>query len=763
MEKKERPDDYWKNYKYYKNEENKKLMLNNISKLSDDVIITLYKYNKIYLEDSLKNSLDNKIKILSLEIFNKSINNFDYQDYIEKEITIYNDTIKTKSNNKYDLVYRSRNLELNIFNNGFTNNIISKDKNNVIMIDYLLFNKNFLIKYDQVEWLFNYCRIRNLSKETLEANNFYCVDGWVYHSQLEFPEYKIYWDCQLLGLLEPTELVGYDFPNKLSNRKHAIEMYLLIGANCPDKLLNWNNYLVILEWYKDNKEYFDAKTFAEFYKINIEKKSYYSKDIIDKIKKNYIKQINNIPYNLINWSGEFIEKYLTYSDNIKNNFKNAYNQRNQYNNNKLWEYMCKEELETSKKIYYKINKNKSKYQNRQECIKISSRFDNSYNINNKLEFNKVNNFLFNIFCKSKKNQEINKSIIEEVSMMDFIVYNKFNNISYEDIGWIIQFCNFEWVKSGTGTDTDADENFNIDGWYFNRLYYSKPSKPNYIIEYKGLDETKAKLQLVSGDDDEKRNILRFAIQLANESPIEYVNLNNYYIITHWYNNFDPLLQSSRMSKFTINYYLNELEKKNKIELNFDNLQVKIDNKLTRKEIVSYLYRHSEQGQVTNNNLLLKETKDLLIDLSQWENLDFIKNIADAQINTEINLSQLNLIEFYKANGKTNTLNLISSINTIIKNRFNVHNVSKSDGSLISKEELLVYMCNIIYPIQIMELEEASKLLNESDYFDYLKGVKIKTSFDKFPIIDYERYDKYYNEGTFLMVISNLIKGNIIEK
>lgn len=33
MEKKERPDNYWKNYEYYKNKENKELVLNNISTL----------------------------------------------------------------------------------------------------------------------------------------------------------------------------------------------------------------------------------------------------------------------------------------------------------------------------------------------------------------------------------------------------------------------------------------------------------------------------------------------------------------------------------------------------------------------------------------------------------------------------------------------------------------------------------------------------------------------------------------------------------
>ena len=780
MEKKDRPVDYWNNYEYYKNKENKELILNNISSLPDDIIITLYKYNKIYLEDSLKNSLENKVKQSPLEILKKKFDNFYYEDLIKKEFITYNNTLEAKSNNKYDIIYRSRNLELKLFDNGFTRNIVSDDKNNVIIMDFLLFNKNFSIRYDQVEWLFNYCRIRNLSSnnlmdKSLFPSNFYCVDGWVFHSQTGFPEYKIYWDYQLLALMEPQELIGYDFPNKLSNLKLSIEMYLLIGANCPDELLNWNNYLVILEWYRDNKEYFDAKTFDEFYKINMEKKSFYSKDLINKIKNDFINQLDLIPNHLITWSGEFVEKYLQNKKNIEQNKKNAYNQRICYDHSgdKVWDYKCLEELESSKKIYDLVNQNKYQYTNKQEYIKISSRFGNIENYNDFQEFEKTNkkNNLFSIlFCKSNKNPDTNnQENIKQVSMMDFIVYNQFYYLSYEDIGWAIQFCKFEWIKSYTG------ETFNVDGWYFDRLYYSEPSKPNYVIEYRGFEEkeTKAKFQIESGDDEEKINILRFAIQLCNESPDEYVNLYNYYLISNWYNDFDSLLQSSRMTKGSINYYLEELEKKNKIELDKDNLIIKIDNKMTNKEIVSNLYYHSERGQSTNYNLILKETKDFAkIDLSLWENLDLIESIIDAQINTKIDLNQLDLSGFYKSNGKINTLNLISSINSTIKFRFNVHNVTKPDGTLITKEELLAGMYNIGGPSgmgifqatdKTMGIEEATKLLEKQDYFDYLKGVRMKTSFSLFPIIDYERYDKSQGEGTFLMVIYNLVRGNLIVK
>lgn len=49
----------------------------------------------------------------------------------------------------------------------------------------------------------------------------------------------------------------------------------------------------------------------------------------------------------------------------------------------------------------------------------------------------------------------------------------------------------------------------------------------------------------------------------------------------------------------------------------------------------------------------------------------------------------------------------------------------------------------------MGLYEASKLLDKQEYFDYLKGVIMKTSFSSFSIMDYEKNDKSQGEGKFL--------------
>jgi hypothetical protein len=779
---------YFNDCNYYKNNEHKDLILSNILNLPNEIIITIYKYNKIYLKESLKNNLENKIINLPLEISSNLIEKFYYQDYIENEINKYNGTIKSNFiEPKYDLVYKSRYMNLQVIDEyGFTNKIISQDKNNVIIMDFLLFNKNFLIRYDQVEWLFNYCRIRNLSRcdlsntntktnanTNITLDNFYCVDGWVCSSDSRFFEYKIYWDEQLLNSLGPKELAGYDHETKLSNIKLSIEMFLIIGSNCPVEILNLNNYLTIKEWYLDNKEYFDIKNFDEFYKINKKKKLFYTQQKINKIKTNFVNNIESIPKNLIKWTSEFVKNYLSNDNNIKTKTKNSYNHRIIYSEKELWDYMCGKELDSSKKIFdtdFDPNNN--------ELIKISSRFDNLGNDTyNQLKVNNDKKNIFSNLFGLGKNKNKNKNFLEQnhllnikqVSMMDYLIFNPYYNLSYEDIGWMIQFCKYEKIKSYT------DETYNIDGWFFDRLYYSDSSGPNYIIEYKGLNKSAniTKLQLESSKDENKRNILRFAIQLGNESPDKYINFYNYYMISQWYDNYDGFLQSSRMVNGSINYYLEELEKKNKIALEHDDLVIRLDNKLTKKELIYKLYFYSERDQLTNYNMLLKETKsNTQIDLTPWEKLDFIEKILDTQINTELNLFQLNLTGFLKFNGKINTVNLINSIKSIIKYRFNVHNVSKLDKSLIYKEELLAGMYNIAGPTgmgifqssnKTMSKNETAKLLENNEYFDYLNGVRMKTSFELFPIMDYKYYDESQGDGTFLMVIYNLTRGNKIEK
>jgi hypothetical protein len=763
-EKKVLPDDYWSNYSFYKNKENMEIIINNIKNLPEQIIVTLYKHNKIYLNSYEKLKSQIKDKNLKLDKIKLHLENFNFVDYIKNEINQYKLQIESKeTETKYDLVYRSRHMDLKIIvEHNFTDKIISENRNNVIIFDNLIFNKNFNIRYDQVEWLFNYCRLRKLDDQNKIT---YCVDGWVIEIFSNNNEYNIKWNKNSLESLNAEELVGFDDNTKIPNKQIVIELFLVICSNCPDDILNWNNYLMILEWYNDNYEYFSSSSFLEFYKINKKNKSQYDTVRIKQITNDFIDSIDNIPNNLISWTGEFIERCLSDFINIKKSVKNMYNQRlHRYDNDKLWEHMCKEELESSEQKF------KNKNLNKNEQTKITSRFENINNIFEKVDSTENKTFFQRIFNFKTVNKEQEKDP-KQISVLDLLVFNKFYDVSYEDVGWIINWCDFKWIESYTG------ETFVVDGWYFDRIMYSEPNRPNYKIKYED-SSIKSNLTNLTNlnkyiGDEEKRNIIRFSIQLGNESPDKYINFNNYYILSICENHLDSYFQSTRMFRAKIKYYNQELEKTNKIKLNPEQLIIKLDNKLKKEEIIDYLNYFSEFGQKTNYDLLLKETKNFAkTDFKKYLDLEFIDCIKDAQINTLLNLDSIDLTGFYELNGKKNTLKLINNINNQIKYRYNVHFTKKSNNELISKEELLAGMYNIAGPTgmgvlqyndKTMGLEQAKKMLENTNYFDYLNGVRMKTSFVLFPIIDYERYDKSQGEGTFMSVINNIIKGKDVSR
>lgn len=64
--------------------------------------------------------------------------------------------------------------------------------------------------------------------------------------------------------------------------------------------------------------------------------------------------------------------------------------------------------------------------------------------------------------------------------------------------------------------------------------------------------------------------------------------------------------------------------------------------------------------------------------------------------------------------------------------------------------------------KLLEPKDADKILSEKDnYIYYLYGVPIKTSFRIFPIINYQRYNKYDNDDIFNGYIEILKKYILI--
>lgn len=304
--------------------------------------------------------------------------------------------------------------------------------------------------------------------------------------------------------------------------------------------------------------------------------------------------------------------------------------------------------------------------------------DNSKNIWNymtevELLQSKLINSIYDIKYRSRFINNTN------VLMSDWIMFNKYN-IKYYQIDRLLNYCKFKRINNNT---------YQLDGWIFREisqnddgLWYNIEYTNNYPDKY-------------LNNDTDKR-------QIMNESPKEFINFNNYYLIGSYENKNDAYLQS-----WTINTY--------KIEKVLDK---KYNNgKMTQMEIIETLYDHTINGSN-----------------------DFRKNHGDQRF-----------------------LQVIDSILYTTKYRYNC--------GLLSKEDVLMVMYNTGNPCGMgiiemnnnkMSLEEAEQLLKQQ-YFGYIKGIPIKTSFKMYPIIDYRKYDNYHGKDTFLKCIKKLNNNEQIKK
>jgi hypothetical protein len=153
------------------------------------------------------------------------------------------------------------------------------------------------------------------------------------------------------------------------------------------------------------------------------------------------------------------------------------------------------------------------------------------------------------------------------------------------------------------------------------------------------------------------------------------------------------------------------------------------------------------------------------------NSEYIDKIEDSKIKIKLSLNNLDLNEYYKSNGYVRTSSLIKEFTNLGKYRINCDNYIKNDGNKISKSELIVMLYNscTAYGMGIFQaddktlrLEDAEEIL-KSNYIDYYKGTAIKIGFEKFPIINFEKFEKYNGVGKFMDCIRKLQSNTNINK
>lgn len=448
-------------------------------------------------------------------------------------------------------------------------------------------------------------------------------------------------------------------------------------------------------------------------------------NILDKI----IKNINKLPNNVLLNLSKHIDYEIQVVENAEFKAKNWYSKRHEYDPVKdldKWEFMVKETLEKSKTLQHKFS---------------NPIFDKVY----RSRFGDINPF--KLYFPTN---------MTEIYISDYIMFNKNCVITIDLVDRILPYIKFK---------KNDDDSYQLDRWLFEEkgFYNEGSNEPNYTIKY--LEEDTIDIDYVK-NEEEKRLIVRAMLQIMNETPNEYLNFNSYQVIGNWYSKYDNWLSSWVPNT---QQYFNE---KNINPLKAEELIIDLNGRLEINTLVEILYSCAEYGGDDLNKTSIKYNNKFtnIIDsvLHQYNKSfksgDYIKKISDATINTKLDYNQIDLNNYLTLNGEERTRNVIDKINHAVNYKYNFNNVIKTDGSKITKSELLCAMYNTRLPYgmgwieaiekfksddkyQTLEPKEAKKILIEKkDYIDYLFGVPIKTSFKSFPIIDYRKYNGYDNDG-----------------
>jgi hypothetical protein len=420
-----------------------------------------------------------------------------------------------------------------------------------------------------------------------------------------------------------------------------------------------------------------------------------------------------------------IEKLYHYSETLHDIQEGTEKKQKNWNNHRLhanpqWEYMTKDIIEKYKKIVEESSSNPPYYD-----ITYRSRYNN-VKIMDEYKY-------ISIFGRNN----------HKIIMADYLMFNPFYKLDYELVDRLLPYCKIRIIN---------DYKYKVDGWVYEYKPYGKPS---YHISYDNSDyDTMDFIKT----DEEKRLAVRLFIQVMNETPDEYVNFHNYHVIAKWYGNNDNYLSSSNtnMQLFEI-YKTNKPKESSNDIIPKEDLIVPVEDKLKREDILNLLVWMSKFG--TNDIHEFGLSKELAAQVKS----DCLKKYQAMVPNTK----SIDLTKYYHENGSHRTRSLIEELQRITKYKINCSNYLKPNGEPVTKEELLVALYNSCLPFGMgimqgddkpLTLTEAQDILAKMTFIDYYRGTAIKTSFSHFPIMDFEKFDKYNGSGKFMQCV-NQIQSN----
>jgi hypothetical protein len=444
-----------------------------------------------------------------------------------------------------------------------------------------------------------------------------------------------------------------------------------------------------------------------------------------------IKQINTIPkYNvnkiqmrtMCNFfdNHEYtVERYNIRKeryDAVANGDMTHYDHRKEYNVTDVWPYMCSEFLDNIPKdtILYK-----------------------SRNSDNKSENLSMGDGLQNII------------------MLDCLMFNKFFKVRWDDIERVLSYCKYKVEPHSI-----YGSHVQIDGWHYVTKGFTTGVKNEKYYEVHYDDSNLSEMSFPK-NSREKLEIAKYLVQIMNEIDPKDRNKHNYHMIHEW-----EMLNNMNIQMENINYeqnerYLKEAKKTVDIkDLIIDNS----DKKMLNNELLNILYTHAKEGGHDQYLLARNSDKAKSVNYDSVNYDGHVGVVNDAIIDVDFS-DKIDLSGYIAINGDYRTQHVIDSFNGRTKHRYNCEEFTLG--------EVFAEMYNSQGPTGLgvlefdentMTPEQAEKVLHDENYYiGYYKGVRMKTRFSQFPIMDYHRYDDSCSDGAFMKCINRLHENKQTER
>lgn len=127
--------------------------------------------------------------------------------------------------------------------------------------------------------------------------------------------------------------------------------------------------------------------------------------------------------------------------------------------------------------------------------------------------------------------------MDQIYISDYIMFNQNCEITFDLMDRVLPYIKFKIINNDT---------IQIDRWIYRKkgFYIDGSNIPNYEIEYS--DKELNSNEYIKTEYD-KWLVVRAMLQIMNDTPNEFINLNSYQVIGHWYNKNDSWLVSWQLN------------------------------------------------------------------------------------------------------------------------------------------------------------------------------------------------------------------------